>query len=344
MLNCIVNRYNSSKNLPKWIILIPEADIIKGTKQLDFGMSEVYGKLLNWLMSEINAFLTQVYAEKDIATIPKRTKIIWLEPTLHVNHDVKEAIQRKKFIRSLHVVCKSHHNAIALALKQGWNEFDRDICYNRTRYLSYSGVTTYWKAVDNTVKYADVKLLKSAYQPIQKVFNKYQMQQDMIHRMKLSDEAESMRRNWVPSAVRVGVIDETGDAPTNGLQESRPLRRGDIPTSRINQSPPRISSPDSITVNSTGLRVCQVRPIQSNFPDRRESGVLSARSNISVIHNNNQRSSIWRVEEEGTRRPVLAISHVHRHYERDGENSRERNNRRNRNTASCARKKLFNDK
>ena len=242
LYNAIVKQFVLYKHFPKWIIIITEADVITALPQVEVGTSELYGKSMNWIMSALEKLLANTFMNKNVAQLLKRPRILWVEPTLHINYEPRQSTLRRKFIRSMHIVTKAHPSAITLSLKQGWNEFDRSICLNRTRRIADGeGVKTFWRAMDNTIKYADTKVNRSTRQPLDLLFNKFQIQQDMERRLKWSLEAENMRRDWHA---------ENGRGNTN--VDTRSLN--DITTSvntSNNQAPRRLNL--NTTSNSTAL-------------------------------------------------------------------------------------------
>ena len=57
-------------------------------------------------------------------------------------------------------MAKYHENITVLKLKKGWNPDDSTLYVREARCYTYEGLSTYWQAVDKTVKFCDTILLK----------------------------------------------------------------------------------------------------------------------------------------------------------------------------------------
>ena len=147
--------------LPKFILIVPDNDIIRYFWYREHDTQEGYARLLKWLMSQYDLM---ILSQKE--RLPQKAKraaepvFIWIEPPLHDSIWSKENDLRSQFGRALASVASLHENTHALKLKKGWDESDRSL-YNRDECrFTAAGLISYWKAVDKTMKYANTLLLK----------------------------------------------------------------------------------------------------------------------------------------------------------------------------------------
>ena len=285
LYNSIHRLFATSKRFPKWIVLITEADISKFLNKPVTGAAEMYGRVLNWLMSALDQLVNEAYRDKDTPVLYTKPRFLWIEPTLHVNYPLDEVNSRRKMIKAMHIVAKAHPSMLTLPLKQGWSESDRSVTLGvRNGKLSDAGVYNFWDAVDNTVRFADIKLNRfgSGRQPIDLVFNKYSIQQDMERRLRNNISANDARINW--RCIHATASTTNATATTSRAENQNEAFNANENAENITPQLPPITSPDQVIINNAGRMVCQVQPTR------------------------------MRVQEEGERRGVLEVGHVHRHY------------------------------
>ena len=125
LLSSIVRCFNNNRTvIPKWIIITPESDIIKSIEYTQFGVSNAYGMLTEYIMQQIELIL-QAFMGSNLpkkATKYNRPHILWIEPTLHTSYP--DNALHIKFIRSMHTTSSTHDKMICLPLKQFWNDSD----------------------------------------------------------------------------------------------------------------------------------------------------------------------------------------------------------------------------
>ena len=119
ILNNLTRCLNTSRDsIPKWVVIIPDVDIMKSISYTDFGVSGAYGLLIEYMMKEINTTITR-YLGNNLpvkANRYDRPHVLWIEPTLHINYDNNPL--RMKFIRSLHIASQAQERMIVLPLRQ----------------------------------------------------------------------------------------------------------------------------------------------------------------------------------------------------------------------------------
>ena len=170
--------------IPKWVVIVPETDIINHIKYTQHNLAEsaveaTYKMILEFLMSKfeelINTYTKQPH-------LPKRVnkgdwpRIIWIEPSLHLSYNNNDA--RIKFIAAMHNVVQEHPRTIVLPLKQGWNDANQSFVSVRN-ILSHRGLQSFWAAVDNATRFADIKLSRlNTTQPLAELFHKDKIKAD----------------------------------------------------------------------------------------------------------------------------------------------------------------------
>ena len=159
--NTLVRAMRTRGTLPKFILLILEDDIINFLNFNDYGVSEMQGRVIEFLVKEINASI-----ESFKGFLPNKAKkqrypqLIWLQPSLHKNY--YNTGLRKKFGTNMNNIVPIYSNNTVLRLKQFWDSENSNlVCTHRSR-LSAQGHRTFWQAVDRTMRFADFKLFKEA--------------------------------------------------------------------------------------------------------------------------------------------------------------------------------------
>ena len=54
MVNATIEAINQEKKLPKYLIVIPDGDIIRDIEDFDYGANRFLAKQINWLVKNIN--------------------------------------------------------------------------------------------------------------------------------------------------------------------------------------------------------------------------------------------------------------------------------------------------
>ena len=156
MRNSLVHLINKYGRLPKFIVVIPEADIIDDICYTDFGVSTAYGKAIDWLLNEFNRIIT---AFKD--KLPEKCRnvdephFIWIQTTRHVNYIDDEA--RGKFNNVMRVLASTQPNTAVYFLQQLWERKNNNFVLPHNGLLTFTGITTIWAAIDRTIKYGVAK-------------------------------------------------------------------------------------------------------------------------------------------------------------------------------------------
>ena len=174
MSNLLINAMECKFNgkllpLPKIITVVPDDDFIKilnlpDGEDSDIGVTKPINRLLNFVMTE---FERNVASFKEF--LPAKCvhhnfpQFLWIQAPLHQNF--RNNNLRHKFNKSLEEVCKLYANTISLMLKKVWDPQNLNLYNGDTQCFSVQGYTDYWEAVDRTIRYFDLVVLKKQFQP-----------------------------------------------------------------------------------------------------------------------------------------------------------------------------------
>ena len=151
LLNSLALGINSSTKLPKYLVIMCDEDIITYLRYTHYGISSMYGTLLEYLAKEINQML-----HTRIEQLPKKAKrreepfIYWLALPFHRCFTFNAP--RAKFNASLNAVVKAYGNMRVMKLKDFWN-FDDTSLVHPNGCLTETGYSAIWKSVDSAVKF-----------------------------------------------------------------------------------------------------------------------------------------------------------------------------------------------
>ena len=158
LCNVIAKAIQDRTLLLKIMVIVPDDDLITYVNINNYGFTKAMTRIVDNIMKQHTKY---VEIQKDF--LPERSKrpllpqIIWIQAPLHDNfHNNND---RTKFNKILAEVAQLHPNTSALALKKVWDPSDTRLYVAHSRFTSL-GLTTYWAAIDKTIKFADTILLK----------------------------------------------------------------------------------------------------------------------------------------------------------------------------------------
>ena len=168
--------------------MIPEKDLLSSIEYSEFGVSGAYGLLIDHLVKEMENSIRYFTANIPFkANKYNRPNVLWIEPSLHINYTDNNS--RVKFIRSLHAALKSNHRHIILPLKQHWCDNNTDLVFSNGS-VNKQGYSTFTKAVDATIRFADTRLMRNYGVPMQQIFQKERIEKEM--EMRISNFEKNM--------------------------------------------------------------------------------------------------------------------------------------------------------
>ena len=146
---------NDKSKLLKYIIIVLDDDIIQMVSYDQQGVLGLYGRLLEFLVDEIQRMIR----ERKAALPAKAVKFTY--PTFYwvaapTNRALRKAESRIKFNLCLDSVLKKQSNMHMLKFKDHWLEDDNELFTHNGKISEY-GYFKYWKAIDASFKYNVLK-------------------------------------------------------------------------------------------------------------------------------------------------------------------------------------------
>ena len=221
LFNALISAINGKEEsktvtlLPKYIVVVPDDNIIKSLNHYGAGMGTALNKMIEKVMNEHEKAL-KIYCDY----LPEKSKckespvIIWILAPMHDNFANNS--ERNLFNKCVQSKAKLHDNVVALQLKKVWDCTDTNLYIKENRRFTALGYTSYWQAIDKTVKYCDTILIKKILsktakdqkQPTfgKKKFNStkklhhFQQKQDKYHwrRQQHYNNANQRYKSWAP--------------------------------------------------------------------------------------------------------------------------------------------------
>ena len=184
MVNSFINKLNGNDSTcPKWIVIIPETDIMNSIQYSNFGVTTAYGMLIQYMMTQFDSAITKYFS--NLGTDTKSVNqynwpfFAWVEPVLHM--DLSNNHLRLKFIRSMYNAAQMHDKVVILNPKQGWSYFQQNLIFNNN--LSQKGVQQLFQAIDNSIRFADTKLMRNFGLKFTQIFQKDKLQAEAENRL-----------------------------------------------------------------------------------------------------------------------------------------------------------------
>ena len=152
--NSLAMEINAAKRtgwLPKYILVVLDDDLIS---YLDFkkeGTATLLGTWVEWLANQYDDLVNQ-----RLKQVPKKAKKVvpffyWVTAPTHQYFSSVTNRSRIKFNLSLESVIRTKENMRVIRIKDGWDTKDSKLVINDR--ISEQGLTTYWCAIDASVKY-----------------------------------------------------------------------------------------------------------------------------------------------------------------------------------------------
>ena len=145
--------------LPKYILIVPDDDLVKYVKFDRDSFDEAMRKLLTNIMVQHNKYIiTQKESLSKKSQKEDQPQIIWIEAPC--NDNFANNSWRRRFNTCLNQVSQFYPNTNSLDLKKVWDDQDTSLYVKDSRRFTAHGYSIYWQAVDTTFKYVDTILMK----------------------------------------------------------------------------------------------------------------------------------------------------------------------------------------
>ena len=139
--------------------MVLDDDFVRQIKCPQFGMSEFFGRIVEYLFREIYKLIS---SHKD--HLPVRAKkatyphFLWIQAPMHKNFPNNTA--RNKFNIALQKNTALYENASCLELKMIWDDKEESLFFDDCDRFPSRGIITYWQAVEAAVRYCDTILTR----------------------------------------------------------------------------------------------------------------------------------------------------------------------------------------
>ena len=158
MRNTLITAIHRFNCLPRYLIIIPEDDIIKGINRDDYGVTEFYGQTIEWMLRE-QAKIIEEYKKFLPRKATKNRKgwpeFIWVYASIHTNYSNFNL--RLKFNKCLKDVAKFNSTISAIRISELWNSNDNILVSQRNNLITPTGWKTFWAALDSAMqKYENI--------------------------------------------------------------------------------------------------------------------------------------------------------------------------------------------
>ena len=159
--NAFVQVLQSEVLLPKFMVIVLDADFFTDLSISKFGLTQLMGRGLNWITKEFyRLVLTHKEHLPPKCVKPNYPKFLWAAAPGHkyfVDND-----KRCKYNNCIEDACKNFHNMHVLHPKNFW-DYDREgmvMCTgNRAGYrITANGLHNFWRSIDDAIKYWDTKV------------------------------------------------------------------------------------------------------------------------------------------------------------------------------------------
>ena len=152
MRNAVAVALIVNDKLPKYILLVIDADLNKCINFTKNGVSELYEADINWLLNEYHSAIDACKAN-----LPQKVKkYLYLQlfvVTLPQHKFFLDNQLRHKFNKCLESVATKHKEMKVLRMKHRWNYKDPTLVEVKTGLLTEAGLLAYWASIDRAIQF-----------------------------------------------------------------------------------------------------------------------------------------------------------------------------------------------
>ena len=193
--NCLISAMRRESTVPKMVLVVLEDDLINYVAYDDFGVSALYGKLINSLAGDMRAAAAEFKKKYLPAKATKQNwpQFIWVTPSMHVNY--ANNTLRKKFGTEIEKMLDFFNDTHAF--RYGRNDWDCDrqhLVSAETKLITNNGARRLWRAIDKIVCNANEILFSS-----KNVTGNTPQQRDDYHWQANRGGHGGNWRNWHPN-------------------------------------------------------------------------------------------------------------------------------------------------
>ena len=179
IVNGIINTFNTQCTIPKWIVIVLEDDIVKTFKSKD----ENYKPVLEFILNSCEQIVSDMIKDLPFKAIKYSWPfIMFIESSINCNYENND--QRIKFNQALHETIKGRDRFISVPLRQNWMNNDGELYRHHKRCHTTRGLKTFWTSVDQTIRFADTKMMRNHGLSLTKVFKKDKLAEEAEEKFK----------------------------------------------------------------------------------------------------------------------------------------------------------------
>ena len=201
LVNSLIKALNDATKLPRIILVVPDIDLLKHTKNFDFGTVETSTAAIDWVMTQMERAVEEkrdeIKKRKPGAIEPGEPKFIWSKMINRTNGFSNILKVRRKFNDAMEscMLDRSFHHIIDV------NEKVSDpVLFDINNRILNLGKRRYWREVDYLIEKFDQQVL--TLKPIAKqVFRRPQLQEPddvSVQQERDGDSQQQARRGGFP--------------------------------------------------------------------------------------------------------------------------------------------------
>ena len=160
MLNGVIRGLNEKVKLPRIILFIPDADLLKHFDHFTFGITLISGKCTNWMLNNIERALDarkdEIRRRRPGALSPSEPKCIWIKMINRVNGQSELLSMRTKFNNVLEEQLANRHHHYIIDINEVMAKSSN---FTPNNFLSAIGKEVYWREVDKIIELFDAQKL-----------------------------------------------------------------------------------------------------------------------------------------------------------------------------------------
>ena len=155
--NALIDGINRRIKVPRYLIVMPDRDLINATDYFNFGISKLLGICTNWLAKRLERLLEacreNLMDKRPGALQVEETEIIWVKminrpPVLLTDCRYKTQATREKFNSTIDCLPDWRRNTIVMSVNSLNMDCDFDVIGN----LNDDRKIQFWKELDHHVK------------------------------------------------------------------------------------------------------------------------------------------------------------------------------------------------
>ena len=153
IINTMGEAINKNVKLPKYVVIVIDADLIDFLRYKNYGISSMYGTWVEYLAKEIESMIrTRLDQLPDKAVREGEPFIYWTALPMHANF-AEENHMRSKFNASLESVIRMYRTMRVMKLKEFWATDDTNLVGSATGRFTDYGFNRYWRSIDSAVRF-----------------------------------------------------------------------------------------------------------------------------------------------------------------------------------------------